>query len=116
MYKKIFLVTSMLATIIPLIANSQNILHDSTIKALRMGLEGFKDRFHSPSIVISIVHDKQIIFSEALGYTDVDNKVAATIDSKYPVLSVTKVFTATMLMQLKQRNILIILINKVADL
>ena len=108
MYKKIFLVTSMLATIIPLIANSQNILHDSTIKALRMGLEGFKDRFHSPSIVISIVHDKQIIFSEALGYTDVDNKVAATIDSKYPVLSVTKVFTATMLMQLKQRNILIL--------
>ena len=81
-------------------------LNDSTIEALRRGVEGFKDRYHSPSIVISIVHDKQIIFSEGLGYTDVDNKVTATLDSKYPVLSVTKVFTATMLMQLKQRNIL----------
>jgi len=90
---------------IPVICQSQTLLHDSTIKELRTGIEGFKNRYHSPSIVVVIVHDKEIIFSEALGYIDLENKIPATIDSKYPIQSITKTFTATMLMQLMQRNI-----------
>jgi CubicO group peptidase (beta-lactamase class C family) len=69
-------------------------------------MEGFMERYHSPSLVLLIVHDKEIIYSESLGYLDLENKVPAAIDSKYPVLSITKTFTATMLMQLKQRNLL----------
>ena len=79
-------------------------LPDSTISQLKKGIEGFKDRYHSPSIVVAIIHDQDIIFTEALGYTDVNKKIPATVDSKYPILSITKMFTATMLMQLTQRN------------
>lgn len=89
---------------IPFVSQSQH-LHDSTTRQLKILVEGFKNRYQSPSIVVAIVHDKKIIFSEALGYIDLENKVPATIDSKYPILSVTKVFTATMLMQLRQRNV-----------
>ena len=53
---------------------------------------------------MAIIHDQEIIFSEALGYTDLEQKTPATIDSKYPVLSVTKTFTATMFMQLVETN------------
>jgi CubicO group peptidase (beta-lactamase class C family) len=86
------------------IGRSQSLLSDSTILELKKGVEGFKDRFHSPSIVVAIVHENNIIFSDALGYTDVENKIPATIDSKYPILSVTKTFTATMFMQLVQQK------------
>jgi len=79
-------------------------LHDSISKQLQIGVEGFKNRYHSPSIVVVIVHDKEIIFNESLGYIDVENKIPATVDSKYPVMSVTKTFTATMFMQLFERK------------
>lgn len=100
-----FLLAAAFETLIPAVCPSQSLLTDSTINELRTGVEGFKNRYHSPSIVVVIVHDKKIIFSEALGYIDIENKIPATVDSKYPILSVTKTFTATMFMQLTERKI-----------
>ncbi|MFD2919245.1 serine hydrolase domain-containing protein [Terrimonas rubra] len=92
-----------LLIVVPVVSTAQQ-LPDSTIAQLKSGIAGFKDRYPTPSIVVAIVHGKEIVFSESLGYVDVENKVAATIDSRYPILSVTKTFTATMFMQLVQRN------------
>ena len=104
--KKILLVLSVFfVMMIPTRSQSRNLLNDSTVKELKIVIEDFKNRFHTPSIVVAIIHEKEIIFHESLGYIDLENKIAATIDSKYPILSVTKTFTATMLMQLLQRNI-----------
>jgi CubicO group peptidase (beta-lactamase class C family) len=94
----------LLSVVIPNQGSAQDVLPDSVIIALKKGVEGFKDRFHSPSIVVAIVHDKKIIFSEAIGYTDVEKKIPATIESRYPLLSLTKTFTATMFMQLVERK------------
>jgi CubicO group peptidase (beta-lactamase class C family) len=93
-----------LVVIIPLVCQSQSLLNDSTSQKLRLVVEGFKNRYHSPSIVLAIVHGNELIFSHSLGYIDLESKIPATIDSKYPILSITKPFTATMLMQLMQRN------------
>ena len=104
--QKIFLLFSLVYSIVaPSVCRSQQILNDSITNNLRISIQGFKDRYHSPSIVVVLVHDQKIIFSEALGYTDLENKIAATINSKYPILSVTKMFTATMFMQLRQNKI-----------
>lgn len=81
-------------------------LPDSIVKHLKAGVLGFKERYHSPSVVVCVVHGSEIIFSDAVGYTDVENTIPATIHSKYPILSVTKTFTATMYMQLVERKIL----------
>ena len=91
-------------TMVPKMGQSQNVLNDSIVTELKKGVEGFQARFHSPGIVVAIVHHQNIIFSEALGYTDIENKIPATIHSKYPILSVTKTFTATMLMQLVEQK------------
>ena len=105
MQKKGFAVATFLILVFCTSSQSQVVLPDSTVTLLKAAVEGFQNRYHSPSIVVAIVHDKKIIFSEARGYTDQENKIPASIDSKSPVLSVTKIFTATMLMQLKQRNV-----------
>jgi CubicO group peptidase (beta-lactamase class C family) len=90
----------------PARACAQNHLPDSLVKQLDASVEGFKERYHSPSIVVLVVHDQQVIYSRSLGYTDVENKMPASADAKYPILSMTKPFTATMLMQLVQRKVL----------
>ena len=88
----------------PLASPSQTVLPDSTIEQLRIGVRGFKERYHLPSIVVAIVHGNDILFSEALGYTDLEKNIPASIDSKYSIQSITKTFTATMYMQLAERG------------
>ncbi|GHT62466.1 hypothetical protein AGMMS50239_15860 [Bacteroidia bacterium] len=92
-----------LGLIFPGICQGQN-LPDSVTVELERVIAGFKDRYPSPSISVAIVHNKDIIFSQSLGYADMDSKTPAGINSKYPILSITKAFTATMFMQLKERG------------
>jgi CubicO group peptidase (beta-lactamase class C family) len=103
--KKLLLYCLSLTGIIPLSSNAQKTVPDSVAGQLKLGMQGFMERYHSPSLVVLIVHDKEIIYSESLGYIDLEKRIPAAIDAKYPVLSVTKTFTATMLMQLKQRGL-----------
>tara|TARA_R110002020_G_scaffold135568_3_gene302762 strand:+ start:2813 stop:4150 length:1338 start_codon:yes stop_codon:yes gene_type:complete len=84
---------------------AQQKINDSVQAQLRIGIKGFQERYHSPSIAVAIVHGDDIIFSEALGFTDLENKVPATISSKYQIQSITKMFTATMFMQLWEQGI-----------
>jgi CubicO group peptidase (beta-lactamase class C family) len=57
-----------------------------------------------PSLSIAIVLDQEIVFSRAFGYADVDKKIPATTRTIYRVGSITKLFAATMLMQLVERG------------
>jgi CubicO group peptidase (beta-lactamase class C family) len=57
------------------------------------------------SLSLAVVHDGEIIFSQAFGYADIEKKIAATPETIYPIASVTKVFTATMLMQLCEKGL-----------
>ena len=94
-----------LAYISPYNTFAQSALPDSVNTRLKEAVKGFMERYHSPSIVVVAVHKGQVIFTEALGYADIENKIPAAIDSKFPIASVTKTFTATMLMQLVEKNI-----------
>lgn len=80
-------------------------LNDSSVLKLDKLIEDFKNKYKSPGISVSIIHTNEIVYSRSLGYTDLENKIPATIDSKFPIMSVTKTFTATMLMQLRERGI-----------
>ena len=57
-----------------------------------------------PSLSIAIVLDQKIIYSQAFGYADVDKKIPATTKTIYRIASMTKLFNATMLMQLTERG------------
>lgn len=105
MKKWFFVLTAFFAIFIPSACRSQKFLPDSIVEQVRIGMKGFVERYHSPSIVVAIIQGKNIIFQEALGYCDVEHKIPATVQSPYSIQSLTKVFTATMLMQLVQKGI-----------
>ncbi len=83
---------------------AQIINSDSIKLELTKYLNQQKEKYQLPSLVLVLVQGDSIIYSKALGYADVEKKLPATIDSKYPIMSITKTFTATVLMQLYEEG------------
>lgn len=54
-----------------------------------------------PGLSVAIVYDQEVLMSKGFGFADVDKKVPAERTTVYRVGSVTKLFTALMLMQLR---------------
>ncbi|RYY56301.1 MAG: class A beta-lactamase-related serine hydrolase [Chitinophagaceae bacterium] len=98
---RIFILFLFMAAVLQSPAQS---LPDSVVRKLETGISGFRDRYHTPGIAVAIIHGNDVIFSRALGFADQEKKIPATVDYRFPVLSVSKVFTATMAMQLRERG------------
>ena len=54
-----------------------------------------------PSLSAGVFRAGEIVWSEAIGLADVEERRAATTDNQYAIASITKTFTATALMQLR---------------
>lgn len=54
-----------------------------------------------PGCSVAIVLNQEIIWERGFGYANIDSKIPATANTIYPVGSVTKLFTGTMLMLLR---------------
>ena len=105
MRKHLIILAILLGIVKTLNCQGQNLLNDTIAQKLKNAIVDFKNTTNSASIVVAVVHDQDMIFSESLGYADLENKSPATIDTKYPICSITKVFTATMFMQLVERGV-----------
>jgi D-alanyl-D-alanine carboxypeptidase len=55
----------------------------------------------APGLSIAVVHGQDTVFSRGYGVADIATGRAATADTVYAVGSITKLFTATLLMQLR---------------
>ncbi len=56
------------------------------------------------SITVGIIADNRLIWSHSYGYADMEKKLGATADSVYRIGSITKQFTALMLLQLVEQG------------
>ena len=77
---------------------------DSLLRTLPETCTSLMQQRGWPSLSIAIVLDQKIIYSQAFGYADVDKKIPATTKTIYRIASMTKLFNATMLMQLTERG------------
>ena len=57
-----------------------------------------------PSLAVAVARDGQIIWEEGFGWADRENRVAANAHTVYSLASISKPFTATGLMILKERG------------
>ena len=60
---------------------------------------------HRPSIASCIIHEDKVIWSNAYGYYDLEDKKPATTETLYLQASVSKTVTATALMQLYEQGL-----------
>ena len=54
-----------------------------------------------PGLSVAVVHDQEVIWSRGFGWADVERRIPATAETLYRVASITKTFTATAIMQLR---------------
>ena len=54
-----------------------------------------------PGLSIAIVHDQEVAWARGFGWADLERRVPATPATRYRVASITKTFTATAIMQLR---------------
>jgi CubicO group peptidase (beta-lactamase class C family) len=57
-----------------------------------------------PGMSIGIVHDQDLIWSRGFGFADVEKKVPARPDTIYRIASISKTFTSTAILQLRDRG------------
>ena len=57
-----------------------------------------------PGLSIGIVHDQELVWAQGFGYADVANRVAASADTRYRIASVTKLFTSTAILLLRDAD------------
>jgi len=57
-----------------------------------------------PGISAAVVHDQEVVWSRGFGYADVEKGISAAPDTIYRVASISKLFTSTAVMQLKERG------------
>ena len=57
-----------------------------------------------PGVSIGIVHDQDLIWAKGYGYADLENKIPAAPSTAYRIASITKLFTATAILQLRDEG------------
>jgi len=56
---------------------------------------------HQPGLAIGLVYDDQLFWGKGYGYANVETKQPVTLDTRFRIASITKTFTATAIMQLR---------------
>lgn len=65
------------------------------------------ERLHIPGVVFVLVKDGEVFFAKGYGYSDLEKKIPVVPDrTLFRVASVSKLFTATAVMQLHERGLL----------
>src|SRR5438045_3062691 len=59
---------------------------------------------HNPSIAYGIVVDNKLIYSNAVGYANLEKKIAADNKSRFRIASMTKSFTAMAILHLRDEG------------
>src|SRR5262245_25325635 len=54
--------------------------------------------------VVLVAEDGNIVYSKGIGYADIENKIPKTANTKFRLASITKQFTATLVMQLVEKG------------
>lgn len=56
---------------------------------------------HQPGLAIGVVYDGELLWGQGYGYADVEAETPVTLDTRFRIASITKTFTATAIMQLR---------------
>lgn len=99
----------LIGNISPIISGLEgNILNKSETKFddFDSKIEEYMKMGKMPSLVCCIIKNNTTVWSDAYGYRDYYKRIETTIDTVYPIASVTKSITATAIMKLKESGLI----------
>ena len=105
---RLIVATIALALAAPLAAPAQSLGDDprvsSAINLLDLWVDAQSAYERIPGISIGVVHDQELIWSKGYGYADVERETLARPNTIYSICSISKLFTSTGVMQLRDRG------------
>ncbi len=76
----------------------------SQLQIMEVWLEAQMSYRDIPGISVGIVYDQSLIYAKGFGYSDREHRIKASPQTIYRIASITKTFTATGLMQLRDQG------------
>jgi CubicO group peptidase (beta-lactamase class C family) len=74
------------------------------IEAFERQVEADRNALGIPGLSIVVIQDGEVLSARGFGYADVEHRVPATPDTLYHIASVTKTFTAILVLQLVEQG------------
>jgi CubicO group peptidase (beta-lactamase class C family) len=74
------------------------------VEQFRRAAEADREALKIPGLSVAVVEDGKLLWTEGFGYADVEHQVPATPDTLYHLASVTKTFTAILVLQLAEQG------------
>ena len=78
----------------------------TSIDILDKWIEYTTHKFHQPGLAIGIVYDGELLWGKGYGYADVEAGQPVTLDTRFRIASITKSFTAVLILQLEAAGVL----------
>jgi CubicO group peptidase (beta-lactamase class C family) len=106
---KPILVSALLAISVPLVARAEVKLQEQpevadALTVLDMWIEQHVASRGVPGLSIAVVFDQDIVWAKGYGYSDLEKKIPATPSTVYRIGSITKLFTSTAILQLRDQG------------
>jgi CubicO group peptidase (beta-lactamase class C family) len=77
---------------------------DSRLNGLDTEIENLLKTYNAVGLSIAVVENSKTIYSKGFGFRDLENKLPVTANSIFPIGSITKSFTASLLGILENQN------------
>lgn len=94
----------LLLTIPVLLKAQQRRITKQALENYKQALDSFVQQKYIPSISFAILHNQKLVYSAAIGFADVENKVPATDTTVYSIASLTKPVAATLILKLQEQH------------
>jgi CubicO group peptidase (beta-lactamase class C family) len=80
--------------------------HEEIIQYVSQEIELFKDEREIPGIAFGLIHEGKLVYSSGFGERVLGSNVKPTADSVFRIASMTKSFTATAILRLRDKGLL----------
>ncbi len=77
---------------------------NSDIKVLESWIRAQMEYKNIPGITVGIIYDQELIYAKGFGYSNLEKNTPATPQTLYRIASISKTFTATAIMQLRDEG------------
>ncbi len=71
------------------------------LKLLEIWVDAQQEYRHIPGISIGLIYDQELVYTRSFGFADIEEQTPLSEDFPFRIASITKTFTATALMQLR---------------
>ena len=67
-------------------------------------LDNLRRRLRIPGMSVAVLHEQKVVFKKGFGYANIEKQIPATATTAYHIASLTKPFSATLVMSLVENG------------